>query len=176
MSYPGFKKLDRIISERLTQVDLTSSRSDEFKSVSLLGSIQNIAVWGIESPVKNVLLERVIEEQGLLLHESKSLTKLANVHLPDIDAINEHLAKLWIVKAHDQANEGWLALAWLTNNGNVVFLIDLKIETLEDPLLQFCGIAEPNIFELNLSFEVLSINVARFLGLILNTFNPLYFL
>lgn len=106
MSYPGFKKLDRIISERLTQVDLTSLRSDEFKSVGLPGSIQNIAVRGIESPVKNVLLERVIEEQGLLLHESKSLTKLANIHLSDINAIDEHLAKLWIVKAHDQANKG----------------------------------------------------------------------
>ena len=53
-------------------------------------------------------------------------------------------------------------------------MIDLKIETLEDPLLQFRWIAEPNIFELNLSLEVFSINLARLLGFILNAFNPLY--
>ena len=106
VSNPGLKKLDGIISERLTQVDITSSSADEFKSIGLPGSIHDFTVRCIEAPVKNVLLERVIEEQGLLLHESKSLTKLSNVHLPDINSINKHLAKLWIVEAHDQANKG----------------------------------------------------------------------
>jgi hypothetical protein len=69
----------------------------------------------------------------------------------NILTIDEDLTKLWIIESHQQADQGGLALAGFSNDGDVVISIDLQVEALEDPLLLPCGVSEPDILELDLT-------------------------
>lgn len=68
-------KLSSIITERIAQVffDFIIFHN-ELKSVGLLCSILNLQVRRFKIAVHDVLLERVVEEKGLLLDEAKPLT------------------------------------------------------------------------------------------------------
>lgn len=55
--------------------------------------------------VKNVFLDGVVEEGGFLLHESHPLAQLSEVVFSNIYPVNEHLAEVGVVKAHNQADK-----------------------------------------------------------------------
>lgn len=107
----SFLHLDNIISDLCSQVNLTFSFLDKLKSIGLFRSLLNIFIRCVESTVKDVLLESVVEEHGLLLDKSEPLAQLNNVHTLDIDAIDEYLTKLRVVETHDKGDKGGLALS-----------------------------------------------------------------
>jgi len=95
----------------------------------------NLSVGSLKVSVEDVLLKRVVEEQGLLLHETEPLTKCIHIHGLDIDIVNENRSKLRVIETHDERDESGLALTGLTNDRDVIFRVDCQVETLEDPLL-----------------------------------------
>lgn len=95
----------------------------------------DLSVGSLKVTVEDVLLQRVVEEQGLLLHETQPLTKRIHIHGLDIDVVNENRSKLRVIETHDERDESGLALTGLTNDRDVIFRVDCQVETLEDPLL-----------------------------------------
>lgn len=128
---------------------------NELLAVSGEGSLVDLGVRGVQSSVKDVLLQVIVEELRLLHDKTKALTELNNVILAHIDIIDEDSAELGVVEAHDKTNEGRLALTRFTNNGDSLFRLNGKVEALEDPLVEASGVAEPNILELNLATEAI---------------------
>lgn len=126
---------------------------NEFAAVGLRRRFVNLLIRSLVLSIENVLGQAVVEELGLLHHETEALTQLIDVVLSDVDIVNEDFAKLGVVEPHHKSDEGGLALARLAHNGNVVFGIDRQVQTLEDPLVQSRRVAEPDVPEFDLSFE-----------------------
>ena len=90
---------------------IAASSCDEFERVCLLRCVVDFLIRGVQTTVKDVLLQRVVEKKWLLLHQAEPLAKLRDVQRPHIDAIDEDLAEIGIVEAHHEADEGGFALA-----------------------------------------------------------------
>ena len=147
---------------------------DKLEGVGLLGSLENLLVARVKPTVQDVLLQRVVEEQWLLLDEAKPLAKRIHVQSLDINAVDKNLAELRIVESHDESNKSGLALARLTYDSNVVFRVDFQVKALENPLLKTGWVAEPNIFKLDFSSEFSNFDLRGRVILVNYTINELY--
>ena len=71
------------------------------------------------------------------MHDQTHLhPELVDVILFDIDSINEHCTKLWVIKAHDEADECRFARTRFTNNSDGLIVLNFQIQSLENPLLE----------------------------------------
>ena len=67
----------------------------------MLSGTVDFLVACVKTTVEDVLLQRVVEEQWLLLDEAKPLAKRIHVQSLDINAVYKNLAELRIVETHD---------------------------------------------------------------------------
>ncbi len=155
-----FSALNR--SEQLSWAVVESSahllRLDELFAVGNFRRLRDALVAGLQVTIEHVLCNRVVEELGFLHDETEHFAEVNNIVFPYIDAIDENRAEFNIVESHHKVDEGRLALARFTHNGDVVLSFDLQVQALEDPLLEAGGVAEPDILEFNRALEGLMAN------------------
>lgn len=132
---------------------LKSLAFDKLGRVGDVDRILDFLIGSFHVAVEDIFLDRVVEKCRLLHDEAHSSTKLGKVEVLHVNAIDQHLAEIRVVEAHNQTDKRRLALAGLTNDSDVVLGVDLEVKALEDPLVSARWVSEPNILEFDLSSE-----------------------
>ena len=150
------EKLPGIINDNLFQVFL----SDETCSVCSRNCLLDLKICRIWLPVKNIVFDAAVKQDGLLHNKSHPLPQLCHpVHL-DVNSIDENLAELWVVEAHHEADQGRLTTARDPDNCSRFARPHLQTQALEDPsmLARWVRISEPNILEFDFASESLVVD------------------
>ena len=82
---------------------------DELGGVGDLAGLEYLVISSRGLGVEDIVSDRVVEQQGLLLHQSEAQSERVDVVLLDIDAVNQDVAKLRIVEPVDELGDGGLA-------------------------------------------------------------------
>jgi hypothetical protein len=126
---------------------------DKLKSICDLGCLVDHFIRGVFTTIEDVLTDGVVEKLRLLHHQPHPLSQLPQVVVPDIDAIDQELSVGDIVEPHNKAYQGAFPCPTLTNHSQALVVADLKVETLEDPVIFLRGVPEPDVFKLDFSRE-----------------------
>ena len=140
----------RIVIKRFFKI----SAMDEFLCVRNCNCLSNLLIRGFWIAVKDVLFNRVVEQGWFLHHEPESSTQFPNIIFSNVYPVDQHLTEIRIIEAHNQTDQGGFTLARFANYCNRIIRMNLQIKTFENPLSFSCWVTEPNISELDLSFDV----------------------
>ena len=110
----------------------------------------HLLLSGIVYTESDVVAERIVEKDGLLVDVSYQLTQVVEPQVLDVDAVDKHLSLLHIVVTGYQVDHCRLAAAALPHQRNGLSLGYDEVDVLENPLL---SVAERHVAELYLMVE-----------------------
>ena len=90
----------------------------EVVRVRHLGGGDNLVVRGVGGSVPDVLLDRVVEEQGLLHDGAHEAAEVGDLHVAQIDAVDCHSALLRVVEAGEEPAQCRFAAAGAAHDGH----------------------------------------------------------
>ena len=138
---------------------------DELVGIGYTGSLLDLLARGIVDAKRDIVEERVVEEDGLLIHIAYELAQVVNAQFLHVDSVDEHLAFLHVVIARDEVDQRRLSPTRLDHQRHGLALLDGEINVLQHPLF---AISERHVAELNGLLEALDMHrVGRFLDMIL---------
>ena len=94
--------------------------------------------------------ERVVEQDGLLVHVAYELPEVVYAEVFDVYAVDEHLALLHVIIARNEVDECRLAAAALSHQRNGLALWNDEVDVAQHPLL---AVAERHMAKLDLVLE-----------------------
>ena len=127
---------------------------NEVVGVGYLRGLLYLLLSGIVHAKRDVVPERVVEEDGLLIHVAYQLTQVVYAQILHVDAVNQHLALLHIVVAWNEVYHRRLSAAALTYQRNGLSLGNHQVDVLQHPLL---SISEAYVLKLYLVLETLDV-------------------
>lgn len=134
-------------------IDLINSLLNEFIAVGSVRALYDLWVSGLEVSVKDILLDRVVEDTWLLHNKGQSFSKSVQVVGLDVDSVQVDCSELWVIETHHQVHEGTLTATGLTDEGDGFIWINGHCQPFQDEVIFSCWVSEPHIEELNLSFD-----------------------
>ena len=123
---------------------------DELIGIGYACGALYLFLGGVAHAEGDVVVERVVEEDGLLVDIADELSQVVYAQVLDIDAVDEHLALLHIVVTGDEVEQGRLARAALSHDRDGLALGYDEVDVAQHPLLV---VAEGHVAELNLVLQ-----------------------
>ena len=105
--------------------------------------------------VDDVLAQGAVDDPGLLQNHAEDVAELVGGHILDGDAVDEDVAAGDFVEAHEEVDQGGLAGAGRTDDGDLHARLDLAREVLDGELLGI--IAEANVPEFDFAADVVMV-------------------
>ncbi len=121
-------------------------------SVGTAGGFFYLLFGGGGVAVEDVIVDSVVEEEGVLIHDADVITEGGLLNAFDIMPINEDAAFFGIVEAHEEGEEGGLPCSTWTDEGVAFPRFDSEIDALDggDAFL----VVEGEVFEGDLALDV----------------------
>ncbi len=135
---------------------------DEGISVDIAAGFHDLFVGDALFPEDDVAADITGKEENILKHLTEVFAERGDLDLLDIDAVDQNLALLNVVVAADQREDGGLTGTGGTNKGDSLFWIYVEGYTFQNPFIRFVG--EPNILELDLTFDLIQFDGIRFIN------------
>mmetsp|Transcript_100078 Transcript_100078/g.169003 ORF Transcript_100078/g.169003 Transcript_100078/m.169003 type:complete len:813 (+) Transcript_100078:1867-4305(+) len=120
---------------------------DGVVDVGALGRLVHLRLRGIRLAVPDVGAHRVVEQDGLLLHEPAVLAPPPQVQLRERLALGAHLATEGVVEAHQQRDDGALAAARRPQQRHPLPPGEVQVEALQDLHVRARRVAEGHVLE-----------------------------
>ena len=117
---------------------------DEVVGVGNLGSFDDLLHGGVFDTEGDVVVEGVVEEDGLLVDVADELAQLGYAHGLDVAAVDEHLSLVDVVVAWNEVNQRGLSGAGLSDDGYGLALGDDEVDVAQHPLF---AVAEGDVAE-----------------------------
>ncbi len=129
---------------------------NEFVGIGNLRSIGDILVAGIGLAESDIVLEAGIEEDSLLVYITYQLAEVMHGKVFHIDAVDKHLALLYIVVTRNQVEHRTLSATALSHQCDGLSLRNHQVDILQyinQLIVLVVGIGEGNMAELYLMLE-----------------------
>ena len=84
---------------------------DELQGIADSSTLLDLAIRSVRLPIEDVLLDRVVEEGRLLLHEADQRAEEGDRVVSDVPPVQEDAAHVHVVEAEDQGYQGGLPAA-----------------------------------------------------------------
>ena len=108
---------------------------DEVVGVGNLGSVHYLLVGSTVDAEGDVVVDGVVEENGLLVHIAHEGTQVVLGELPDVGAVDHDRALLHVVEAWQQVGQRCLAAAALSHQGHGLAARYVEVDAVDHPLL-----------------------------------------
>jgi len=130
---------------------------DELKGVGFFAGDQHFFVGGVGLSVEDVLKNGVVEDDGLLHHEGDDSSQVVQIDVLDVHVIEKDFTSVNIVESHHQIDESALTTTGLSHKGDAFSGVDDEVESSMNEVFLSGWVSEPNVSELDLSFDVLDV-------------------
>ena len=90
---------------------------DEVVGIGNLRGFDNLFVSGIINTKRDVVAERIVKQDGLLIHIANQLSEVVNAQILDVNTVNQYLTFLHIIIAGDEVHQCRFSTARLPHNG-----------------------------------------------------------
>ena len=121
-----------------------------------------LAILAASMTCSDVVVERVVEEDGLLVDVTDELAQVVDTDILDVLAVDEHLAARHVVIARNEIDERRFTRARLSHEGDGLALRHREVDVLQH--LATLDIVERNILQLHLVLKVLQgLGILQFL-------------
>ena len=110
-------------------------RADKVISSRQLGSLLNLLLACLNLAICNIKVNRIAEEENILLHQTYMIAQVALFILSDIYAVKQHSALRRLVKAQQQACQRRFACTRSTHKGHLFTGSNIKIKMLQHRLI-----------------------------------------
>ena len=115
----------------------------------------HVLARGVFHAESDVIVERVVEEDGLLVDVSDELAQVVDAQLAHVDAVDEHFSLLHVVVAGYQVDERRLAAAALPHEGHGLALGNGEVDVAQHPVFT---ILETHVAELDVALEAAQVH------------------
>ena len=104
---------------------------EETRHVRLDGCVFDLPSCGVWSPVADVFVDRIVEEDRLLRHDCDLLAEIGQRDAANIDAVDTDRAEVRIVEPRQEIDEGRLTGTVLADDRDRFAGLDLERDALE---------------------------------------------
>ena len=101
---------------------------DEFVRVRHLGRMKDFLYARVRPAERDVVIHRVSKHHGFLLHISDLRAVIGKIYILNIDAIDQNIALITVVKAHEQIDKRRLARTGRADNADDIARFNSQID------------------------------------------------
>ena len=99
-------------------IDAARQAMDEFLCIRSPNGIPDLFIRRIQTAIENIFFDRGIEEECILRHKADVVTKRADCHISDVDAVDINGSACHIIETRKQVGNGRLAGAGWADDGD----------------------------------------------------------
>ena len=129
------------------RVVAVGQRADEVVHVGRLGRGDDLLARGAGLAVGDVLGDGAVEQPGVLQHHAELAPQVGRAHLVRVNAVERDAAATHLVEAHEQVDEGRLAGARGSHDGDLLAGLGHEAHVAHEGLLGL--VAEAHVLELD---------------------------
>ena len=120
-------------------IDAARQTMNEFLCIRGTNGIPDLFIRRVQATVEDIFFDGGIEEERILRHEADVVTKGADRHIPDIDAVDVDGSACHIIETWKQVGNGGLAGAGRPDDGDGLSGSGDEIQIRQDRVFFFIG-------------------------------------